>query len=217
VLHGIDLVLEPGEPVALTGPSGSGKTILCLVLAGAMPASRGAVRLEGGPATEIGLPPVPTLAGTGGYAGSDAAGLVLQTHGLVQGLTATENVALPLQARQVPRAEAARRTAQALSDVGLEKHAARAVDGLSGGERQRVGIARALALDPAVLVADEPTAELDPSNRERVLRLLKLHADKGGIVVIASDDPEIVNSCGRTVVLEHGTLAYPWVAAPTAG
>ncbi len=219
VLDGIDLVLEPGEPVALTGPSGSGKTVLCLVLAGALPPSRGRVHLQG--LLEV---PVGAGAGTGDAAddgGSDAvsrsAGLILQTHGLVQGLTAAENVALPLQARRVPPAEAARRTAQALADVGLEKHAARPVDGLSGGERQRVGIARAFALDPAVLVADEPTAELDPGNRERVLRLFEAHARNGRVVVVASDDPEVVNSCGRTVVLEHGTLAYPWVAAPAAG
>lgn len=223
VLDGIDLVLEPGEPVALTGPSGSGKTVLCLVLAGALPPSRGRVHLQG-------LLEVPAGAGSGTAAGSgdagedggsDAvsrwAGLILQTHGLVQGLTAAENVALPLQARRFPPAEAARRTAQALADVGLEKHAARPVDGLSGGERQRVGIARAFALDPAVLVADEPTAELDPGNRERVLRLFEAHARNGRVVVVASDDPEVVNSCGRTVVLEHGTLAYPWVAAPAAG
>jgi putative ABC transport system ATP-binding protein len=222
VLDRIDLVLEAGELVAVTGPSGSGKTILCLVLAGALPATRGIVRLEGWQASggsPAGSDEASSYAGSeaGSYAGSDAAGLVLQTHGLVQGLTATENVALPLQARRIPRAEAAARTAQALADVGLEKHAARPVDGLSGGERQRVGIARAFALDPLVLVADEPTAELDPTNRERVLRMLRAHAAKGRIVVIASDDPEIVNSCGRTVVLEHGMLAYPWAAAPVAG
>lgn len=217
VLDGIHLLLEAGEPVALTGPSGSGKTILCLVLAGALAPSRGTVRLNERPWPAAGDPGRAGTEGADQHMATEVAGLILQTHGLVQGLTATENVALPLQARRVPRPEAARRTAQALADVGLEKHAARPVDGLSGGERQRVGIARALALDPAVLVADEPTAELDPTNRERVLRLLKGHASKGRVVVIASDDPEIVNSCGRTVVLEHGALAYPWAAAPVAG
>lgn len=227
VLDGIDLVLEPGEPVALTGPSGSGKTVLCLVLAGALAPSRGRVHLQGPLELPAGAGAGAGSAGAGGGGGgagggdggavSWSAGLILQTHGLVQGLTAAENVALPLQARRVPPPEAARRTAQTLADVGLEKHAARPVDGLSGGERQRVGIARAFALDPVVLVADEPTAELDPGNRERVLRLLGNHARNGRIVVVASDDPEVVNSCGRTVVLEHGTLAYPWVAAPAAG
>lgn len=204
VLDGIDLVVDGGEPVAVTGPSGSGKTLLCLVMAGAMAVSRGSVRVEW-----------PADAGTGpgaaatGHAGPGTSGLVLQTHGLVQGLTAEENVALPLQARGVDRDTAARRCAQALADVGLTRHAGRLVDELSGGERQRVGIARALAVDPAVLVADEPTTELDPGNRERVLYLLTARARAGRIVVIASDDPEIVGACGRVITLERGTVARP--------
>lgn len=204
VLHDVDLELHGGEPVALTGPSGSGKTLLCMVMAGALTVTRGTVRLDrpaDGGSSLGGLQP----AGTG----SGASGLVLQTHGLVQGLTAEENVALPLQARRVDRDEAARRCAQALADVGLTRHAPRLVDELSGGERQRVGIARALAVDPTVLVADEPTSELDPGNRERVLRLLTAHARAGRIVVIASDDPEIVGACGHVVTLERGTLAPP--------
>ena len=191
VLDDVNLTLHGGEAVGLTGPSGSGKTVLCLVLAGALDPTRGSLRIEGGPqGTQL----------------ATASGLVLQIHGLVEGLSAEENVALPLQARGIERSEVARRVAQALRDVDLEKHAARPVEELSGGERQRVGIARALAIDPLVMVADEPTAELDSGNRERVLRLLMARANDGAIVVIASDDPEVLGVCGRVVVIDRGRL-----------
>ena len=201
VLDDIDLVVEGTLPLAVTGPSGAGKTVLCLVMAGAVAPSRGVVRVDWPTGAVVGVGPA------GGGAGSGTTGLVLQTHGLVQGLTAEENVGLALQARRVDPREAARRAAQALGDVGLTRHAARLVDELSGGERQRVGIARALALDPTVLIADEPTSELDPGNRERILRLLTARSESGRIVAIASDDPEIIAACGRVVTLERGTLA----------
>ncbi|MGH8980392.1 MAG: ABC transporter ATP-binding protein [Acidimicrobiales bacterium] len=201
VLDGVDLVLEGGEAVALTGPSGSGKTVLCLLLAGVLEPARGRMWVElGRPARAIAVAGGPSADGI-------TTGLILQTHGLVSGLTAEENVALPLQSRKVPRDEATRRTARALADVGLTPHAARPVDELSGGERQRVGIARALASDPAILIADEPTAELDPGNRNRVLDLLSELARVGRIVVIASDDPEVVAICHRVLVLDAGRIA----------
>ena len=190
LLGPIDLVVEAGVPLALTGPPGSGKTVLCLVLAGAVVPTRGRVSLDGRPLV----------------AGTETIGLVLQTHGLMVGLTAEENVALPLQARRLAAPEISRRTAFALDSVGLASEASRPVDDLSGGERQRVGVARALAGDPQVLVADEPTAELDPGNRQRVLSLLAEHAALGSLVVVASDDPEVVDAFPRTVELSDGRI-----------
>lgn len=190
-IDGIDLDIEAGVPVGLTGPSGSGKTILCLVLAGALLPTRGEVRLED-QAFEAG--------------GATAIGLILQGHGLVAGLTAEENVALPLQARRMGRDEVARRSLHALASVGLAGHADRRVEELSGGEHQRVGIARAMAADPVVLVADEPTAELDPENRAIVLDLLIAHAAKSNIVVVASDDPEVIAALPRVVELRQGQI-----------
>lgn len=211
VLDDVNLVLRAGDAVGLTGPSGSGKTVLALVLAGALQATRGTVRLDwglgpDGPDTsEDGGPGAQEVAGPSESV-STVSGLVLQVHGLVDGLSAEENVALPLQARRIDRAAVARRVAQALRDVDLVKHATRPVEELSGGERQRVGIARALAIEPLVLVADEPTAELDSGNRERVLRLLTARAEGGAIVVIASDDPEVLAICGRVLVLDRGRV-----------
>lgn len=190
-LSGVDLVVEPGVPVAVTGPSGSGKTVLCLVLAGAMAPSSGSVELDGRPLSRH----------------ETRIGLVLQHHGLVGGLTAAENVAVPLQARRLPGQEIGDRCAVALGALGLAPLAGRLVDELSGGERQRVGIARALAGDPTILVADEPTAELDPDNRAKVLDLLLRHAAAGRIVVVASDDPEVVGVFPSVVTLAQGRTA----------
>lgn len=200
VLDGVHLAVTAGEMVAVTGPSGSGKTVLCLLLAGALAPSRGRLYVRGPASDEVARASRrrPTNAVT--------TSLILQVHGLVSGLTAEENVALPLQSRGVARETSARRTADALADVGLARHAARLVDELSGGERQRVGIARALASDPAILVADEPTAELDPGNRARVMELLTALAADDRIVVVASDDPEVEESCARSVALDAGRI-----------
>jgi putative ABC transport system ATP-binding protein len=190
VLDGIDLVAESSVPIAITGPSGSGKTVLCLVLAGALVPSRGQVQLNDRPFRASETP----------------IGLILQSHGLAEGLTVEENVALPLQARGLSREEIGRRTSRALTSVGLGELGTRRIEELSGGEHQRVGIARALAGDPEVLIADEPTAELDPENREIVLGLLLAHAAKSNIVVAASDDPEVVARFSRVVDLNQGRV-----------
>jgi putative ABC transport system ATP-binding protein len=191
LLGSLDLVVEAGVPLAVTGPSGSGKTVLCLVLAGALAPTHGRMSLDGRPFV----------------VGAEASiGLVLQTHGLMAGLTAEENVAIPLQARRLGPTEISRRTTIALESVGLVSEASRPVDDLSGGERQRVGVARALAGRPLVLVADEPTAELDPGNRQRVLSLLAEHAVLGNFVVVASDDPEVVDAFPQKVELSDGRI-----------
>lgn len=201
VLDHIDLRVEPGEPLGIAGPSGSGKTVLCSVLAGAVEPSRGSVRY-GSVAMGEARPDV---------------GLILQNHGLLSGLTAAENVAFPLQARGLERDSAIARVEAALAAVGLTEQKDRPVDELSGGQRQRVGVARALAGDPEVLVADEPTAELDPDNRERVLDLLLAHAARGNVVVIASDDPEVIAACTRVVHLLEGDIVRTTTREATPG
>jgi ABC-type lipoprotein export system ATPase subunit len=189
VLHQIDLSVRSGEPVALTGPSGSGKSVLCLALTGVVPPRSGQVLLDGGPMN-----------------GTRRVGQVLQSHGLVSDLTAAENVALPLQARGEEPLVIEQQVAQALEAVALSEEADRSVDELSGGERQRVGVARALAADPDILVADEPTSELDPDNRQRVLHRLLAFAASGRILVVATDDTTLLDALGRVVELSNGRV-----------
>ena len=192
-LWGVDVTIEVGVPVVVTGPSGSGKTLLCMVLAGLIKPTTGEILFGARPFTDG--PATPRV------------GLVLQDHGLVSGLTALENVALPLQERRMSPSEIIERSRRALGRVGLVDEADRLVDELSGGERQRVGIARGIAGDPVVLVADEPTSELDPENRERVLRLLVDESKSVSIVVVASDDPEVAKHFERVFVLGDGTVS----------
>jgi putative ABC transport system ATP-binding protein len=193
VLDEISVTVRGGAPLAVSGPSGSGKTVLLLALAGLLPATRGTVRVDGEP-----------------IATTDAGwrarvGIVLQNQGLVPELTAEENVALPLRQRGLDLSELTARTAEALSAVGLATLGDRLAGEMSGGQRQRVGVARALAGRPEILMADEPTAELDPDNRSLILGLL-LAPSPPRIVVVASNDPEVSNACARIVHLRDGRL-----------
>jgi putative ABC transport system ATP-binding protein len=188
-LNAVTIAFSAGIPVAVTGPSGSGKSALCFVLAGAVAPTQGSVLFDGLPISPVTRQEI---------------GLILQVHGLVGGLTAIENVALPLQARHMRPHEVRDASGRALALVGLADDGERLVDELSGGERQRVGIARALAGDPRIVIADEPTAELDPDNREIVLSLLLERASQQRIVIVASDDPGVVARFPRVVELEAG-------------
>jgi putative ABC transport system ATP-binding protein len=193
VLDGIDVTVRSGEPLAVSGPSGSGKTVLLLALAGLLPATRGAVLVDD--------EPIPTDDATW----RAGVGMILQNQGLVPELTAEENVALPLRERRLGLSELATRTSEALSAVGLATLGDRLAGEMSGGQRQRVGVARALAGGPHILMADEPTAELDPDNRSLILGLL-LAPSPPRIVVVASNDPEVTDACARVVHLRDGRL-----------
>jgi putative ABC transport system ATP-binding protein len=198
VLAGVDLVATAGRSIALTGPSGAGKTVLLRALAGHLPLQRGRVLLNGAP---LGASP----GELGRFGRFGRFGLILQNHGLASGLTAEENIALPLQARGLGKDDIVARCAEALHAVDLGGAGRRLVDELSGGQRQRVGVARALAGRPDVLLADEPTTELDPANRALVLSLL-LDRSAQRIVLIAANDPEIIESCDQVVRLRDGRI-----------
>jgi putative ABC transport system ATP-binding protein len=193
LLSGIDLVATAGRSIALTGPSGAGKTVLLHALAGLLPLAQGQIAVDG----------VPRRGPPGARSG---VGLILQNHGLASGLTAEENIALPLQAQGLDREDIAARCEEALDAVDLAGAGHRLVDGLSGGQRQRVGVARALAGRPDVLLADEPTAELDPVNRALVLSLL-LNPSANRIVLVAANDPELVEACDQVIHLRDGRRA----------
>jgi putative ABC transport system ATP-binding protein len=182
----VDLTVSSGESLALVGPSGSGKTTLLAALAGLGEAAAGEVLLDG----------EPVRAGhTKGIV------VVLQGYGLVSLLTAAENVEVALRAiGEDPRSvgEPAR---AALDDVLLGEHADQLVEELSGGQQQRVAVARAIALHPRILLADEPTAEQDRATRAIVLTRLFEVTRAGGALVIATHDPEVAERCGQVLRL----------------
>jgi putative ABC transport system ATP-binding protein len=182
-----------GEVLAVTGHSGAGKSSLLWAIAGAVPAA-GTVRLGSTPvsgraqAARLGIEVIP------------------QGSALAVLLSAFENVAVPLLARGIPGPEAARRARHALASVGLEESGSHLAEELSGGQQQRVAVARGLALRPWVLLADEPTSELDHDNRERVLALLRAEADRGAAVLMATHDPEAAAAADGEVHLDDGQL-----------
>jgi putative ABC transport system ATP-binding protein len=193
ILEGVDFHAESGQMVAVTGPSGSGKTTLLMLLAGLQTPNSGEIRWDG-----------QTLDGLA--QARQRIGIILQNHGLVSILTAAENVALPMQVRDMTPLEIEQRTLAALFAVGLDEAADHLVQDLSGGQQQRVGVARALAPDPELLVADEPTSELAATDRVRVLKLLRAHAGQGRIVVLASHDQDVVAACDRSLRLVDGRV-----------
>lgn len=194
ILQDVDLHVRAGEVLAVTGPSGSGKSSLLAVLAGLEPAD-GAVRLDGDPLRPADVEERRRF------------GLVLQGYGLVSVLTASENLEVVLQSRGLSRDGARTRAATALASVGLEGQSDQLIEELSGGQQQRVAVARAIVTEPEVLLADEPTAELDAGARRIVLDLLFAAAARGAIVVLATHDPEVGDACDHELRLVGGRAA----------
>ena len=186
ILEGVDVVVGPGESLAVVGPSGSGKTSLLALLAGLATPTAGEVRIDGAP---LSARTRRVLA------------VVLQGYGLVSLLTAAENVEAALRAASRPLESIAEVTAEALASVGLSGHEDQLIEELSGGQQQRVAVARALALSPAILIADEPTAEQDEESRRLVLDRLFEVPHRDGSLVLATHDPEVAERCDVTVEL----------------
>ncbi|HWG61086.1 MAG TPA: ATP-binding cassette domain-containing protein [Streptosporangiaceae bacterium] len=190
ILSGLDVIVGPGERVAIVGPSGSGKTSLLALLAGLAASTSGEISVDGRPVRPGEVP--------AGVA------TVLQGHGLVSLLTAAENVEIALLAVGLPPGEVPAATRDALAQVGLAEHADQLADELSGGQQQRVAVARAVAVRPAVLIADEPTAEQDRASRELVLTAMLDIPSRGGSLVLATHDPDVARRCDRVIDLSSG-------------
>jgi putative ABC transport system ATP-binding protein len=207
LLDKVDLEFRAGEMTALSGPSGSGKTTLLSIAGGLIEPTSGTTSYDG----------TAMWQGTGDPRAEVA--FVLQVYGLIPILSARENVSVALRARGVAPAEADERAEAALARFHIADLGDRQVEELSGGQMQRVALARGLCVDAAVLLADEPTSELDEGNRGLVLAELRAEADRGAVVVVATHDPAVVEACDRHFVLDDGRLVdhvaevdlTPWV------
>ncbi|MFO1380325.1 MAG: ABC transporter ATP-binding protein [Chitinivorax sp.] len=199
-LKGIDLDIEQGEFTAVWGPSGSGKSSL-LNLIGMLDApSSGQVLLDDKPVDRLSDDQRAELRNA-------KIGFVFQNFNLVPVLSAQENVALPLQIRGMAAAEAEQKAAAALAEVGLAEHAQRRPDLLSGGQRQRVAIARALVTQPEIVIADEPTANLDAENSRLVIELMRDMNQRHKVTFLFSThDPRLIDKVGRLIKLADGQL-----------
>jgi putative ABC transport system ATP-binding protein len=194
LLEGIDLEFRPGELTALSGPSGSGKTTLLSIAGGLLEPTTGTTSYNGRSMWRGTGDPRPDVA------------FVLQVYGLIPILSARENVSVALRARGVPPREADDRAEAALARFHIADLGDRQVEELSGGQMQRVACARGLVVGAEVLLADEPTSELDEVNRGMVLGELRQEALRGSIVVVATHDPAVVDACDRHYVLDEGRL-----------
>jgi len=201
ILRGVDLTIGAGETVGLIGPSGSGKTSLLMLLAGLERASSGTLRVAGQELSTLGEDAVARFR-------RERLGIVFQAFHLVPTMTALENVAVPLEF--AGRRDAFARAAAALAAVGLGHRGAHYPSQLSGGEQQRVALARATVGEPALLLADEPTGNLDRATGAMVMDLLfDLQARRGSTLLLITHDPALAARCGRLLHMEDGRIQEP--------
>jgi lipoprotein-releasing system ATP-binding protein len=200
VLHGLDLEIEAGELVALTGPSGAGKSTFLHVLGTLDAPSAGRVLFDGEDVFARGEEDLSTFRNA-------TVGFVFQSHHLLPEFTALENVMMPALIRRLPRAEATARAEEVLGLVGLGARLHHRPGELSGGEQQRVALARALALRPRLLLADEPTGNLDPQTAEGIHALLgELNQRLGITAVVVTHNERLAQSLPRRLRLRAGRL-----------
>ncbi|MGB0681188.1 MAG: ABC transporter ATP-binding protein [Magnetovibrionaceae bacterium] len=199
ILRGIDLNIAAGETVGLVGPSGSGKTSLLMIIAGLERATKGRLSVAGVETTTLSEDALASLRG-------DRIGIVFQNFHLVPTMTALENVQLPLEFRGVPDASA--RARKELEAVGLGHRIDHYPGQLSGGEQQRVALARAFVVEPDVLLADEPTGNLDQGTGETVMDLLfDLQTRRGTTLLLITHAPELAKRCSRLLTMKDGLIA----------
>jgi putative ABC transport system ATP-binding protein len=197
----MNLTINAGEYVAVMGPSGSGKSTLLNLLGLLDRPNAGTYHLEGRDVTTLSPDEQARVR-------SERIGFVFQSFHLVPRLSAAENIALPMVLAGLPPAQRTDRVAQALKDYGLEHRASHRPDELSGGQRQRVAIARATVMQPAMILADEPTGNLDRTTGEEVMRLLETLHTRGVTLVMVTHDANLGARAQRQLLMEDGAIRH---------
>lgn len=209
-LKGVDLAIDRGEFLAIMGPSGSGKTTLMEIIGCLSHPTRGRYRLNGLDVETIDENGLARLRG-------EEIGFVFQSFNLLPRLSAAENVELPLSYRGVGRGQRRARALAALERVGLGHRARHLPNAMSGGERQRVAVARALVNEPSLVLADEPTGNLDTRTGGEIIALLRRIHDEGNTVVIVTHDPAVGAQVPRRLEIRDGRIDTDHQAAPAGG
>jgi len=199
VLKGIDLQIEEGEFIALMGPSGSGKSTLLNIVGCLDRPTSGRFLLLG---QDISLTSDDELA----RLRREELGFIFQTFNLIGRISVQKNVELPMMLRGVVRQKRRERALKLLSDIGIGNRSDFSPQNISGGERQRVAIARALANDPTIIIADEPTGNLDLKNSNEVMKILRKLNQEGRTIIMVTHNPEITENCSRVIRLRDGRI-----------
>ena len=198
-LRGLDMTIEVGEFMSVMGPSGSGKSTLLNLIGCLDSPTEGTVVLDGVNVTQVERSRLPAIR-------REKVGFVFQQFNLLSHLTALENVMLPLRYTDVSRREARARAAQLLEHVGLGDRMTHRPLEMSGGEQQRVAVARALVNRPAIVLADEPTGEVDTTTADELMALLRALNQEGQTFIIVTHDPSVAAQTDRTVYLRDGKV-----------
>jgi putative ABC transport system ATP-binding protein len=198
-IRGIDLVVQPGEFVAVMGPSGSGKSTVLHLLAGLVEATSGEIWLRGRKLSKLNEADRAVLR-------RRHVGVVFQFFNLISNMTVADNVELPALLAGVSPRQARERREYLLDELGLGDQADKAPTRLSGGQQQRVALARALANEPSLLLADEPTGNLDSTNTRDVVRLLEQVHDQGQTILLVTHDVRVASAADRVISLFDGMI-----------
>jgi putative ABC transport system ATP-binding protein len=193
------ITVKRGEFLAIMGPSGSGKSTLLALIGTLEKATDGKIILDGTDITSVSEKLLPSVR-------REKIGFIFQHYNLIPTLSALENVELSMRFSRVPKKEREERARNLLEELGLEDRLNHKPSELSGGEQQRVSIARALANRPALILADEPTGEVDSKTRDSIVRIFKELSEKGQTILVVTHDPEVAKECSRVLRITDGVI-----------